>query len=139
MAYIVWKNSFNIGVEEMDEQHKLLVGYINELYDAIQSKNEKAIVEPIFDKLTDYIQTHFVAEEFLLESMNYPMLETQKKQHAFFVSELISLKSSYLDKSQTAQSMFLFLKDWFLHHIATEDQKYVEFIENYDIDTIKFD
>ena len=30
MAYIVWKDSFNIGVKEMDDQHKLFASYIND-------------------------------------------------------------------------------------------------------------
>lgn len=64
----------------------------------------------------------------MLKSINYPMLETQIIQHAYYISELTLLKSSYLDKTQTAQNMLLFLKDWLLHHITTEDLKYVEFV-----------
>ena len=132
MPYIVWKDSFDIGVKEMDEQHKLFVGYVNELFDAIQSGNAETIVAPILDKLTDYIQLHFAAEENILKSINYPMLENQKAQHAYFVSELTFLKSSFLNKSQTAHNMFLFLKDWFIHHITTEDLKYAQFINKID-------
>ena len=128
MGYIVWKDSFNIGVKEMDEQHMLFASYINELYDAMQSGNTEDIVVPILNKLTDYSQSHFAAEENLLKSINYPMLETQIKQHANFISELIFLKSSYLNKSQTAQNMLLCVKDWLLHHITSEDLKYAEFI-----------
>ena len=129
MAYFAWKDSFCIGVKKMDEQHKLFVSYINELSEAMRAGNVEAIVVTIYGKLTDYIQTHFSTEEDILLSIDYPMLETQKKQHAFYVSELTFLKSSVLDKHHTAQNMLLFLKDWFLHHITTEDLKYVEFIK----------
>ena len=44
MAYVIWKESFNIGVREMDEQHKLFISYINELYDALQLRNAEGIV-----------------------------------------------------------------------------------------------
>lgn len=128
MGYIVWKDGFNIGVIEMDEQHKLFAVYINELYDAMQSGKTETIVAPILNKLADYSQSHFAAEEKLLKSINYPMLETQIKHHAYFISELISLKSSYLNNTQTAQNMLLFVKDWLLHHITTEDLKYAEYI-----------
>lgn len=127
MAYIVWKDSFNLGVKEIDEQHQLFAGYINELYDVMQSGNAEDIV-PIINKLSDYSQLHFAAEENMLKLINYPMLETQIIQHAYYISELTLLKSSYLDKTQTAQNMLLFLKDWLLHHITTEDLKYVEFV-----------
>ena len=130
MPYIVWKDSFNIGVEAMDEQHKIFVGYLNELYDAMQSGNTETIVEPTLNKLTAYIQSHFTAEENMLRTVNYPMLETQIKQHAYFISQLIFLKSSILDKNQTAQNMLLLLNDWFLQHIMTEDLKYAAFAES---------
>jgi hemerythrin len=128
MGYIVWKDSFNIGVKVMDEQHKVFASYINELYDAIQAGKAEAITEPTLAKLTDYIQSHFAVEEDILKSINYPMLEDQKGQHAYYISELTFLKSSYLNKTQTAQNMLLFLRDWFLHHITTEDLKYAEYV-----------
>ena len=128
MAYIVWKDSFNIGVKEMDDQHMLFAGYINELYEAIQLGKTEDVVAPMLDKLTAYSKTHFAAEEKMLKYNNYPMLETQIKQHAYFVLELISLKSSYQNKTQTAQNMLLFVKDWLLHHITTEDLKYAELV-----------
>jgi len=128
MEYIVWKDSFNVGVKEMDHQHRLFAGYINELYDAIKSGNSESIVVPILDKLTGYSKIHFAAEEKLLKSNNYPMLEIQIQQHKHFISELSSLKSSYMNKTQTAQNMLLCVKDWLLHHIMTEDLKYAEYI-----------
>lgn len=128
MEYIVWKDSFKIGVKAMDDQHMQFVSHINELYNAMQSGNAEAIVEPTLEKLTEYIRSHFTAEEAILESINYPNFEGQIKQHEYFISELTFLKSSILDKTQTAQNTLLFLKDWFLHHITTEDLKYVEYI-----------
>ena len=129
MAYIIWKDSFNIGVQEMDDQHRLLVNYINDLYDSIQAGNSEDNVETILHNLTEYIQLHFAAEEAILKSVNYPLLDSQIKQHEYYVSELNFLKSGFLDEAQTAQNMLLFLKDWFLHHITTEDLKYVDFVK----------
>ncbi|MBK5278533.1 MAG: hemerythrin family protein [Bacteroidia bacterium] len=128
MAYIVWKDSFDIGVPEMDYQHKLFVSYINELHKSIQFGYSKLNVVITLKKLADYIEVHFVEEEKLLISINYPMLEVQIKQHAYFISELASMKNTYMSKTQTANNMLIFMKDWFLHHITTEDIKYAEFI-----------
>jgi len=128
MTYFVWKDSFNIGVKKMDEQHRQFVAHINELYEAMQLGNAEAVVAATLNKLTDYIQSHFADEEAILKSINYPMFEAQIKQHAYYISELIFLKSSILNKTQTAQNTLLFIKDWFLHHITTEDLKYAEYV-----------
>jgi hemerythrin len=129
MAYIVWKDSFFVGVEEMDKQHEQFVAYVNELYDALQSGDVETVIVPIHDNLTNYIQLHFAAEESLLSSLDYPMLEIQKNQHAYYVSALYSMKSTLMTDYQKAQNTLLLLKDWFLHHIMTEDLKYGEFIK----------
>ena len=126
MDYIVWNDSFNIGVKEMDEQHKLLVSHINELYNAIKAGNSESVVKPILIKLTDYINVHFAAEENLLKIHNYPMIEAQIAQHSHYISEIAFMESSFMNKKQTAQNLLLFLKDWFIHHITTEDLKYSE-------------
>ena len=34
MAHIIWKDSFSIGINLIDEQHKNLINIINELYEA---------------------------------------------------------------------------------------------------------
>ena len=129
MAYIVWKDSFMVGVNEMDKQHEQFVAYVNELHAALQSGDVESVLVAIYDKLTVYIQSHFTAEEALLKSFNCPLLETQKIQHEYFVSELNFMKKILMNDIQRAQNTLLFLKDWFLHHIMTEDQKYGEFMK----------
>lgn len=129
MAYIVWKDSFMVGVHEMDKQHEQFVAYVNELHAALESGGVESVLVAIHDKLTVYIQSHFAAEEALLNSFNCPILDTQKIQHAYFVSELNFMKNLLMDDIQKAQNTLLFLKDWFLHHIMTEDLKYGEFIK----------
>jgi len=130
MAYIIWRDDFNIGVKEMDAQHKLFISYINDLYIAMQSGDTDAIVGRIQDRLRDYIELHFRAEEEMLRAISYQGLANQIKQHAYYVSQIFDYRTSVRDGNQTPQDMFIFLRDWFLHHIATEDQKYVEFVQS---------
>lgn len=130
MTYIVWKDSFNIGVNKMDEQHQQFVSYINELYDAIQAGNAEIAITKTIDNVINYVHSHFKAEELLLESINYPLLESQIKQHNYYISEIKLLKNEVIHNSSPPQNLLAFLRDWFLHHIMTEDLKYVEFVNN---------
>jgi len=126
MSYLVWKDSFNIGVQEMDKQHRQFVGYINELYESLQSGDAECTVAPLLDKFTEYVQVHFTAEEKFMKSIGYPMIDFHMKQHAYYVSEIGSMKGSLLNDTQKAHHMLLFLKDWLLHHIMSEDMNYAE-------------
>jgi len=138
MAYIIWKESFKIGIKEMDEQHRQFAAHVNELYDAVHLGNAEAIIGPILNKITDSIKSHFADEEAILKSVNYPMVEAQIKQHAYCISELILMKSSFLNKTQTAHNTLLFVKDWFVHHVTTEDLKYAEYVYAYTADQLQF-
>ena len=128
MDYVIWKDSFNVGSIEMDEQHKSFLGYINEVHAALKPETPRTEIDSILDKLTNYIKEHFTAEEHLLYLKHYPGLESQKKQHACFITELDHLKSNESNQSLTTQNLLTFVREWFLDHIMTEDKKYTEFI-----------
>ena len=37
MALFGWKSEYSVGIEKFDRQHRLLVGYINALYEALRA------------------------------------------------------------------------------------------------------
>lgn len=65
----------------------------------------------------------------MLKKQNYPELETQQKQHDFFVSEIATLRAKMNSSPAKASSTLQFMRDWFLNHILTEDKKYGEYLE----------
>ena len=63
MPLFLWKKSYEIGIDEIDNQHRKLVGIINELSDAMMVQKGYKAVPHILEQLTDYIQFHFTTEE----------------------------------------------------------------------------
>ena len=59
MPLFLWKRSYEIGVAEIDVQHRRLVGFINELSDAMMVKQGHRAVPHVLEELIDYIQLHF--------------------------------------------------------------------------------
>jgi hemerythrin len=66
MPIFLWKKSYEIGIAEIDNQHRNLVGIINELSDAMMNRKGYIIVPKILEKLVDYIQFHFTTEEEIM-------------------------------------------------------------------------
>ncbi len=122
MGYITWKESFATGIKVIDEQHRSFVNFVNELYDAVQQGSGEVISIAVLQELTDYVREHFEAEERLLAAMNPALLTAQKCQHDDFLAELASFKGSPLEGHKCAGHMLLFLRDWFLNHIMSEDK-----------------
>ena len=129
MNFFTWKENFAIGIEKIDQQHKGFLEYLNECYQ-LASRNSSAGIDPhLHDKLKEYATMHFRYEESLLQAGGYPDLESHIKQHKYFESQIAELDAKQPGaKARTSESLFVFLRDWFLRHILEDDKKFVPFI-----------
>lgn len=47
MAFISWNDRIKVGIKEIDDQHKVLIDYINQLYDAMKARKGKEVLAPL--------------------------------------------------------------------------------------------
>lgn len=120
---IVWKKEFSVGIPEIDDQHKQLVGMINDLAETHDA-------EHIFDavmRMYKYADEHFYAEEEMMRRNNYPLIDKHIAAHNAFkrkTSDLAALDYTHPENELTA---FVFLCDWLINHILTMDMQYKEY------------
>ncbi len=69
----------SVGVESMDQDHKILLLLINEINEAINNDSTHLEIKGIFEKLEKYVKEHFSKEELLLEQCNFGDIDKQKK------------------------------------------------------------
>ena len=69
-----WDDSIALGIPAIDNQHKLLIGWVNTLNEAIISGDGHEKVGEIIVNLISYVTVHFNDEERLLLSCKYPDL-----------------------------------------------------------------
>lgn len=123
---IVWTPSLSVGVELIDEQHKLLFDKINKLFKAVHSGANEELVMDALNFLDEYTKTHFGDEERYMQSINYDRYNIQKSMHTDFIGELDKLKKSYI-KSGRNPTVILnankLIVDWLTKHISFEDKK----------------
>lgn len=125
---IEWNDNFSVNVKAMDSQHKALVGYINDLHDAMREGRTQESVGAILDGLIDYTVTHFSKEEELMESYDYPGLEEQRREHQQLVREVSSFQSDFkAGKATVGPETMEFLKNWLIEHIGGVDKRYGTF------------
>lgn len=131
MKKIIWNNGMNLGVKAIDDDHKRLLDTINELYDAINSNNEKNVLNKIFDTLEEYIKEHFTREENLMRECDYERLDEHIKQHEKFKRKIPKLRAKLLttDEYITAQEVSIYLTDWLINHILSEDLLLINIFE----------
>ncbi len=128
---IQWSEDFATTVDSVDEQHKILVGMVNELHQAMTAGKGNEALGNILAGLKEYVIEHFGDEEKLQQQAGYPGLLQHKKIHEQFVGKLIEVESNF-QEGRVGISMDLmdFLKDWLLQHIMGTDQKYVPYLKS---------
>ena len=129
MDLISWKESYNVNNAVIDQQHKRLISYINQLHTAMKEAKGKEILQKILDDLVFYTKEHFSTEEKLMEKNNYPQTTFHKMEHAKLTKEVVDLQKKYsAGKTSLTLDVMMFLKNWLNKHILESDQKYKSFI-----------
>lgn len=123
---VVWTSSLSVGVELIDEQHKVWFEKANELFEAGRQRKAKEYIVTMFDFLDDYTKQHFRDEEAYMEKIRYPEIDAQKRMHASFIENLAKLKRDYDESGGNimlivnANKMII---DWLTNHITNMDMK----------------
>lgn len=129
---IKWTPDLSVGVENIDEQHKIWFEKANELFEAGKQQRAKEYINQMIDFLDEYTKLHFRDEEAYMTKIGYPELDAQKKAHAKFISDLAKLKSDYNEGGGNilviinANKMVI---NWLTNHIKTMDKKIGDYVK----------
>ncbi len=129
---IVWEDSWSVGIEDIDDDHKKLVLLIQKLFGALISAQGAEYVKTVFFELIDYTRYHFEREEEIYEKYNYHELEHHKQLHQDLIQQVLDISKDIISGGQTEQisdEFYEFLKRWLVDHILEEDLKFKTFLE----------
>jgi hemerythrin len=129
---IVWDSRYNVGIEELDEQHQQLLRLINELDEFVEAGGKHIGKPSCFEALNaliKYADTHFRTEERYMEQHGYPMEASQREKHSDFMDRIFELT----EESQKGDLLAFFkitnfLKNWYISHVLGMDQEYKDFL-----------
>ena len=126
MPLMTWTENLSVGVGVLDNDHKRLVGMVNELYDAMQAGHGKESLGRILNDLVHYTKVHFAREEKLFAETGYPGMAPHKQEHDTLTGQVLDVQRKYASGANAALSIDVlrFLKNWLINHIQGSDQKY---------------
>jgi hemerythrin-like metal-binding protein len=129
VAFFPWKPEYSVGIEKFDRQHKVLVHYLNELYEALQAGRGQRALAHVLNGLMVYTRTHFADEEALMKRCGYPGYAEHKRKHDKMTAHVRMLKKKF-DSGEISSPVQItnFLNSWLARHIMGTDKAYGPFL-----------
>ena len=128
---INWDSKQELGIAEIDVQHKQYVSNLNGLYLAWLEAKPLNEINALLKAFIDYEDFHFKYEEELIAKNNFSDLEKHKKIHAAYSKKLLKMVATYQESGNNADLFLIlgYLEDWLISHVRKYDRKYVPFIK----------
>ncbi|MDD2542578.1 MAG: bacteriohemerythrin [Desulfuromonadaceae bacterium] len=129
MSYINWDDTFDLGINELDEHHRHLVALLNLTYDILtQGATHDGIAE-VLDELVYYTIYHFAAEEHWMKENKYPHLSQHRDEHELFCQKINEFQKDLLkQKTNLSLEVLQFLNNWLTTHILKSDADFGRFV-----------
>jgi len=122
MKDIVWSKILSVGIDEIDEDHRKLVGIFNILNHAVSEGESPEYLAATLDELINCTVWHFSHEERLMLKYRYPDLAEHQAEHRDLIQSAKALQLDLQQENyQVAEAHIDFLKRWMTEHILTAD------------------
>lgn len=120
-----WNDYLSTGDGDVDDQHKELFRYIDEIGDAVRGKKSTDEVGKILQLTADYTKKHFDFEEAMVRRLNCPMQDVNKKAHEEFKQAIKDLTEEFNKQGGTLAigiRIHRELTNWLFDHIVKVDK-----------------
>lgn len=124
MSLIEWSDAFNLGIEDVDSEHRALVALINALHDAMAVGAGRADVVEGISQIHALVAAHFAREEAFMRETRYMAYAEHKEDHEILLDDLrdtidrVGRDGEYDEAMLSAD-----LQYWFTEHFRTHDAR----------------
>lgn len=122
MTHIRWDESLNVGVAEIDEQHRRLFA----LADTLRAMREACLAPhemlAAVEEFCDYTRHHFATEERYMDAYEYAGMDAHIQEHMRCSLRAVDFLGQCLaDDPQLCEDFPAFLKSWLEAHVRGTD------------------
>ncbi|MFA4995009.1 MAG: bacteriohemerythrin [Bdellovibrionales bacterium] len=133
MPYLTWDDhTMSVHVGVLDDDHRILVSMINDLFGSLQDGRDKQAIVAILDKLVARTIEHFSLEESYFAKTEYPEASPHMIAHAEMTELVLTYqqecKSGNPDAFMAEKANFLW--NWLVNHDLTLDKKYGPYLNS---------
>ena len=138
-AFITWSDDWLLGIDTLDNQHKVLADCINKLVAECKqagtvtpesAEQRKARLAGLFNELYTTAKRHFSLEEALMRHEGYPSYSAHAREHVMLIAELKATFVNSLKEgcSTLNHDILTALKSWLIAHVSRSDRDFANFL-----------
>lgn len=129
MSLLEWKDSFRLGIEEVDYEHRELIDLINAAHGLIGPGASVERLEAALGEIHAAISGHFALEEKIMAARRYPARAEHKADHERLLDDLRDIMEETVERATLDEAALAGrLSDWFGVHFRTHDARLHEFL-----------
>ena len=128
--HIKWSDKYSMGIKLIDDQHKGLLDFVNELFSHVtgNEEEERVYFDGVIQQALEYVSNHFVTEEECMRAENFPDYTKHQMAHNEFKLAVIKSANGFNAGEVLALMDFArFLENWIITHVAGMDKEYSHF------------
>lgn len=120
-----WNRNFETGIEEIDEQHRVLVDILNRLAQDCAASPESFQSSRVLEELLSYAAYHFRSEERIWNEHlgEAEMVRNHHDSHQMFFVRIQMLRNSDAENRELLRELLEFLTHWLAFHILESDRR----------------
>lgn len=129
-----WDRSLETGDETVDAQHRELLGMFNDLQEKEVAGHGRDVMGDTLVRLSDYVATHFAAEEALMRRYGYSAenVEAHVAEHEELSRRTREMVLDYRQgRLASVVPLVEFLSDWLANHIRQVDRQMVDHVSTH--------
>lgn len=130
MTKLLWDESLETGIIEIDIQHRNLFNIFKVLDDSIDQGKSSMIIKYIIDEIERYGSYHIIAEESILKKYNV-FSKAHEAEHLHFKNQVQKFKEKYINTKDKilAKEISEYLYTWVTNHIMKTDMEELDHLK----------
>lgn len=131
MLDLSWSNDYLLGIDIIDQQHRQLFDYFEEIERAIAVGDEMGVAV-VVNGLVNYAISHNSFEESLMEQAGYPLKDAHQRAHEAFkerAMKYLQRLEEGSDPIKVGEQVRVYIGLWLISHVKKEDRDYVPYVK----------
>ncbi|MGB1883192.1 MAG: bacteriohemerythrin [Gammaproteobacteria bacterium] len=121
---IEWMDEFELGIDEVDADHRALIELINGLTDALNTDSGDDDIKHLLTEIHTRIGDHFGEEERIMRETGYAAYDAHKADHERLLGDILNMIDDYREVYALAPDLLgIRIENWFMVHFRTHDAR----------------